>query len=316
MVELLLIHLDSKNLVNLPDKNGLNPLIYAVKSENMAIVELLVKEKYVNLDYQDKDKNTSMHYSVIQHNYELIDMLVDNGADIDVQNADGQTPLMVAAKAGDEKLTDYLLDYGADKKQRDKAGRTALQLAESNGNPRCIQLIREPRPVKPNRSKDMRNNTLSRQDNSGAIDLTSSNDPAKPSDGGRFEKLFEGAASNGVDHDDSDTSHIIHSGSKKQQDTWAESDSDDDSDDLNDFKNKLNRMDNGVQQKPSNTAQTTAAATIISAATEPHYDSLFMANSGHDEVIGKSERFRILIIYFKLLVDLRSISRRRGKLGV
>lgn len=157
MVELLLIHLDNKNLVNIPDKNGLNSLIYAVKSGNVPLVEMLVKEKYVNLDHQDKDKNTSLHYSVIQRNYELIDLLVDNGADIDVQNADGQTALMVAAKAGDDKLTDYLLDYGADKKLRDRAGRTALQLAESSGNRRCVELIREPRPVKANRAKEMRN---------------------------------------------------------------------------------------------------------------------------------------------------------------
>ena len=166
MVELLLIHLDNKNLVNIPDKNGLNPLLYAVKSECLPIVELLVKEKYVNLDFQDKDKNTSLHYSVIQRKYELIDLLVDNGADIDVQNADGHTSLMMAAKAGDDKLTDYLLDYGADKKLRDKAGRTALQLAESSGNRRCLELIRETRPVKANRMKEMR--VGGKQDNSAA----------------------------------------------------------------------------------------------------------------------------------------------------
>lgn len=156
LIQILLLHLDNKNLVNIQDKNGLNPLIYAVKSENMAIVELLVKEKYVNLDHQDKDKNTSLHYSVIQRKYELIDILVDNGADIDVQNADGQTALMVAAKAGDDKLVDYLLDYGANKKLRDRTGYTALQLAEASGNRRCVDLIREQRPVKANMAKEIR----------------------------------------------------------------------------------------------------------------------------------------------------------------
>lgn len=156
MIMLLLAHLDNKNLANIPDKNGLNPLIYAIKSENLPIIELLVNEKYVNLDHQDKDKNTSLHYSVIQRKYELIDLLVDNGADIDVQNADGRTPLMLAAQAGDDKFTDYLLDYGADKNLRDKAGNTALQLAEASGNRKCVDLIKEQRPVKANVAKEMR----------------------------------------------------------------------------------------------------------------------------------------------------------------
>jgi ankyrin repeat protein len=244
MVQLLLSHLDNKNLVNVPDKNGLNPLIYAVKGENMPLVELLVREKYVNLDHQDKDKNTSMHYSVIQQKYELIDLLVDSGANIDAQNADGQTPLMVAAKAGDDKLTDYLLDYGVNKKLRDRAGLTALQLAEASGNRRCVELIRENRPVKANAAKDMR----ARQDNSAKEAATSSNGQQLSEK--RFEKLFEGGAERNVD-DGSDTSRILSEEKNAQSnrlDTWADSDSDDevDSDDMVEFKKKLNNMENGV----------------------------------------------------------------------
>jgi ankyrin repeat protein len=59
---------------------------------------------------------------VIQRKFELVDLLVENGADIDVQNADGRSPLMLAAVAGDDKFTDYLLDYGANKNLRDIEG--------------------------------------------------------------------------------------------------------------------------------------------------------------------------------------------------
>lgn len=53
---------------------------------------------------------------------EAIDLLIDHGADIDVQNADGRTALMLAAQVGDEELIDYLLDYGADKLIKDNTG--------------------------------------------------------------------------------------------------------------------------------------------------------------------------------------------------
>lgn len=54
MVQLLLHHLDNKNLVNIPDRSGKTPLIYAIKNENMPILEIFVKEQYLNLDQPDK----------------------------------------------------------------------------------------------------------------------------------------------------------------------------------------------------------------------------------------------------------------------
>ncbi len=56
-----------------------------------------------------KDRNTALHYSVIQKKIEAIELLIEHGADIDAQNADGRTPLMLASHSGDEELVDFLL---------------------------------------------------------------------------------------------------------------------------------------------------------------------------------------------------------------
>lgn len=116
-------------------------------------------------------------------------------------------------------------------------------------------------------------------------DLTSSNGPKQSEE--RFDQLFKGDDKTG-EHDDSDTSHILSDDNpqSKKLDTWADSDSEEDSDDIQDFKKKINHLDNvnaggggggQLQQK--------------SAGVEPHYDTLFdnlAANkSAHDdEVVG------------------------------
>ena len=118
----MLSFLEQSDLINLSDKNGLNPLFYAVKNENFDILKVLLKQKSLNLDQKDKDRNTALHYAVIKKKLEAIDLLVEHGANIDAQNADGRTSLMLAAKAGDDELCDILLDYGADKLLTDKSG--------------------------------------------------------------------------------------------------------------------------------------------------------------------------------------------------
>lgn len=73
-----------------------------------------------------KDKNTALHFSIIQKNYEAVELLIDSGVEIDAQNADKRTPLMLAALAGDEHLTNLLLEYNADKTTVDQSGKKEL----------------------------------------------------------------------------------------------------------------------------------------------------------------------------------------------
>ncbi len=71
IMELLLDHLEQKNLVNIPDRNGLNVVFYAVKAQNgLSILRLLFQRRLANLAFFNKDKNTALHFAVIQKNYD------------------------------------------------------------------------------------------------------------------------------------------------------------------------------------------------------------------------------------------------------
>lgn len=261
MMSLVLSHNEYRNLVNQPDSSGLNPLLYAVRYENLEILECLLNVNDLNLDYQDKvfyftfwiikfkknklffyflkDKNTALHYSVIQRKLKLIDLLIEKGADIDVQNADGKTSLMLAAQNGDEELIDYLLDYGADKNLKDKLGNTALNIAEASGSQKCVHLFKEHRPVKPNAAHMARAKR-------GTLEKGESNDgaPSASDSNKKFENLFAGSKQTNQDPSaryrmsgidvESDTSKILseekRANKSEKSDSWGNSDEDEDSD--------------------------------------------------------------------------------------
>ena len=55
MMELLINNLDQKNLVNIPDRNGLNVVFYAIKAQNgVPILEILFERKLANLAFFNK----------------------------------------------------------------------------------------------------------------------------------------------------------------------------------------------------------------------------------------------------------------------
>lgn len=55
MMELLTNNLRQKNLVNIPDRNGLNVPFYAIKSQKgIPILQLLIEKSLINLEFVNK----------------------------------------------------------------------------------------------------------------------------------------------------------------------------------------------------------------------------------------------------------------------
>ncbi|KAI5291721.1 hypothetical protein KEM54_001253 [Ascosphaera aggregata] len=73
---------------------------------------------------------------------ELIDMLIENGANVNFQSSRSlQTPLLIAAKDGRPDIVSSLLKGGADVAALDKKGRTPLILATKSANQQTIRLL-------------------------------------------------------------------------------------------------------------------------------------------------------------------------------
>lgn len=107
-------------------------LIQACQHNNKDEIKRLLSYN-LNINAEDHEGNTALHWSVMAGSIEIIILLLVNGADINVLNKMAQTPLYWAVVKGDKKVVELLLDKGADILIRDKSGATTLEIAKKEG---------------------------------------------------------------------------------------------------------------------------------------------------------------------------------------
>lgn len=136
------------------DKAGYTPLTAAVIVVDPDMVRTLVEGGAV-MDVRTAASNLTplvmaasnpdpfKHKSYIK----IMNILLDNKADIDFQASDGRTPLMAAAMCADQKQAyekvSLLLDRGAKPDRVKHGGETALMLAAGRGNEKVVELLIE-----------------------------------------------------------------------------------------------------------------------------------------------------------------------------
>lgn len=85
------------------------------------------------VDISDKHSKTPLHYACQSQNLKLLQLLLDNGANINRKNGKGLKPLEIAFKEGKLDIAALLLRNGA------HVGRSAVNIAEGNlGSLLCL----------------------------------------------------------------------------------------------------------------------------------------------------------------------------------
>lgn len=74
---------------------------------------------------------------------EVIDLLIQKGADIDARNASGDTALIMAARRGDRECVDMLCRRGADVTYHSPQHGLAIQVAAQKLHPLCADILSE-----------------------------------------------------------------------------------------------------------------------------------------------------------------------------
>ncbi len=97
--------------VNYRDNFGMTALHWAAAQNYGALVEDLLVEYNPDLDIQDNDGNTALHYAARSGNELILQILLAHGADINAQNNDGNTVLHVAAQAGHTAIVQCLIRH-------------------------------------------------------------------------------------------------------------------------------------------------------------------------------------------------------------
>jgi ankyrin repeat protein len=75
----------------------------------------IIIDNGADLNTQDRNGNTALHYCVYYRNYKLMELLVKEGANINIQDNNGNTPLQLSVMRKYNNFSDFLIKNGADK---------------------------------------------------------------------------------------------------------------------------------------------------------------------------------------------------------
>lgn len=139
--------------VNLVDANGNSPLHIlsgALQNwddkdqlESLLKVARKLLEKNANVNVQNRNLCTPLHYAAGESNFELVKLFLENEADVGVKNHFGGIPLNKAASGADLKTIKLLVDYGSDVNHTDEENLAPIHEACSQNVIRIIKFLME-----------------------------------------------------------------------------------------------------------------------------------------------------------------------------
>lgn len=139
--EIETIYKKDPTLINSIDQNKFSPLILACYRENIEVAKFLITH-VANINYSS-DMGTALMAATYKNQVALVQLLLENKADVNATDAEGTTPLMLAVQFKNIELTKLLLKYKADKSIKDKKGKTAFEYAVFANDDQIINLLKQ-----------------------------------------------------------------------------------------------------------------------------------------------------------------------------
>jgi ankyrin repeat protein len=141
-VELTKFALEHGTYVDTPDGNGMTPLLLAAKDSHLQIIELLLDE---GADCKAKSKTswTALHWAAENGDFGALHLLLShNTSTIDAKEGLwGQTPLVRAACHGNTSAVRKLLTHGADPNIQDNRGDVAIYRAVRYNHVLAVRIL-------------------------------------------------------------------------------------------------------------------------------------------------------------------------------
>lgn len=136
MVELLLQYKADLNVSN--EEQYRNSHLHKViinndtQSSDKAVIVNLFIDNQADINAKNKDCNAPLHLAIEKRDLKVVEALIKRKADINLQNNNGHTPLHLATKMEDSHIIGILLKNGADINKKDFSGNSAFHLAVKN----------------------------------------------------------------------------------------------------------------------------------------------------------------------------------------
>lgn len=116
--------------VNKPNKKGITPLMYAIANKHEKVVKELLKHPQIDIEKQSDDGKRPIHWAAEMYNLEILNTLLDKGADINSETSSNKlTALHIAAYYGFDSIVKELIKRGASIDKKTTDGHTPLLVA-------------------------------------------------------------------------------------------------------------------------------------------------------------------------------------------
>jgi ankyrin repeat protein len=109
-------------------------LLFSSKFNLINVLEYLIKNKSLNINYEDENKRTSLMYASYLGHLNIVQCLVENGANVNHEDKHKCTSLIEASKKKHLKVIEYLIEKNADVNHKEENGITSLMFSCEEGS--------------------------------------------------------------------------------------------------------------------------------------------------------------------------------------
>jgi ankyrin repeat protein len=127
-------------LINAKDARNSTPLHFAADNGSIEVIELLL-ENGADLKAIDVDGDTPLHWAAFAGHQDVVELFIAAGAEINTKNKKGLTPLEYAVRLGHTDVVDFLLAKGVEIPLTGDKSRTLLHQAAANGQNGLVTLM-------------------------------------------------------------------------------------------------------------------------------------------------------------------------------
>ncbi|CAB3983026.1 serine threonine- phosphatase 6 regulatory ankyrin repeat subunit A-like [Paramuricea clavata] len=144
----ILLHLKADTSAT--DNKGRTPLHYAAQKDHSDVIEFFLENRPQLVNQANAEGETCAHIAAAKGSVAVIKELLklkDIHMTEKFTTGSNSTPLHLAASGGHTEVVQVLLQNGADATPMDKHGMTAIHLAAKNGHTRVIEILKEKIPL-------------------------------------------------------------------------------------------------------------------------------------------------------------------------
>lgn len=128
--------------INQLNNHGQNLLHEAIAYQKPVIAHLLISNS-IDIDQQDENGQTPLHYAAVYNDAKTAELILQNGGEVNIADKHGNQPLWTAVFNARKHydLVNLLLEYGADPHHKNKYDMSPLDFAYRINDEELVKLL-------------------------------------------------------------------------------------------------------------------------------------------------------------------------------